>query len=585
MRFDTSYKDNIVSINELKKIVRAIPLDRKIDTKIAVLGDTATQLLVTAIKGCTYIKGINVDIYEAEYDQIFSEIIDDSSGLYSFSPNYTIIYMSSEKLYEEFIKLPLEARSSFAETVISRIKSQWNKIENTLNCRIIQLNYAENNDMLFGNFGAKLPSSYIFQLRKLNVLLMESASEDKNVHLADLSSIQNTFGREYCFADKYYYSAKLAISLDILPYIADHIAQIIAALNGKFKKCAVLDLDNTLWGGVIGDDGINNIQIGELGVGRAFSDFQKWLKELKNRGIILAICSKNNEDTAKEPFEKHPEMILKLDDIAIFVANWDDKASNIRYIQQTLNIGMDSMVFIDDNPFERNLVKELIPDITVPELPEDPSQYLAFLKSLNLFETASYSDMDADRTVQYQAEARRIQLQQAFGSIDEYLAGLEMTGTAKSFDDFHIPRIAQLTQRSNQFNLRTIRYTEAEIAEIAASDKFLTLYFTLKDKFGDHGLISVVILEKQSDTLFVNEWLMSCRVLKRTAEEFIINTMIKTAKENGFKHVVGEYLPTSKNTMVKDIYEKLGFKRINDDRFEADVDTFEFNKCFINMED
>lgn len=573
------------TFNQLKKVVRTIPADKPFDTKIAVLGDTATQFLVTALKGCAFSRGINADIYEAEYNQIFPEIVDDNSGLYGFAPNYTLIYMSSEMLFDEFCKLPLSQKTSFAETVASRIVGQWNKIESRLSCRIIQYNFVENNDMLFGNFGAKTPASYIFQLRKLNVLLMEAAAADKSVYIADLSSLQNTCGREKTYADKYYYSARLAISMDMLPYAADSVVDIISALSGKFKKCVVLDLDNTLWGGVIGDDGINNIQIGELGTGRAFSDLQKWLKELKNRGIILAVCSKNNEDTAKEPFEKHPEMVLRLDDIAMFVANWEDKASNIRFIQQTLNIGMDSIVFIDDNPFERNLVRELVPGITVPELPEDPAQYLTFLKSQNLFETTSFSNEDADRTSQYQAEARRAQLQQSFTSIDDYLESLEMVGTAKPFDAFHTPRISQLTQRSNQFNLRTVRYTEAEIAEIAASDKYLTLYFTLRDKFGDHGLISVVILEKQDEALFVNEWLMSCRVLKRTVEELIVNTMIKTAADNGFSRVIGEYIPTAKNSMVKDIYEKMGFKRIDDGHFVADVDTFEYNKCFIKVEE
>ncbi|MGN0686895.1 MAG: HAD-IIIC family phosphatase [Oscillospiraceae bacterium] len=575
----------MLTFNQLKKVVRGIPADKAFDTRVAVLGDTATQFLVTALRGCAYSRGINCDIYEAEYNQIFPEIVNDNSGLYSFAPNYIVIYMSSEKLFDEFCKLPLDQRASFADTVFSRITGQWDKIKSNLSCRIIQFNFAENADMLFGNFGAKTPSSYIFQLRKLNVMLMEAAAEDKSVYIGDLSAIQNTYGRQNTYADKYYYSAKLAISMEMLPYVANSVVDIISALSGKFKKCVVLDLDNTLWGGVIGDDGINNIQIGELGTGRAFSDFQKWLKELKNRGIILAVCSKNNEDTAKEPFEKHPEMVLRPDDIAMFVANWEDKASNIRFIQQTLNIGMDSIVFIDDNPFERNLVRELVPGITVPELPEDPSQYVSFLKKENLFETASFSGEDANRTAQYRAEARRAQLQQSFSSIDDYLESLDMVGTAKPFDAFHTPRISQLTQRSNQFNLRTIRYTEAEIAEIADSDKYLTLYFTLRDKFGDHGLISVVILEKQGDSLFVNEWLMSCRVLKRTVEELIVNTMIKTAAENGFKKVIGEYIPTAKNAMVKDIYEKMGFKRIDDRIFEAEVGTFEYNKCFIKMED
>lgn len=571
----------MLNLNQLKKIAKTTPQDKKSDVKIAVLGDTATQLFVTALKGSFWNENIKPEIYEAEYNQIFPEIINPDSELYSFSPDYVLIYMASEKLYDSFCLTALSERNKFAENVIAKIINQWNSINAKIKTRIIQFNFTENDDRIFGNFDSKVESSYLFQLRKLNYLLMNEASKDKSVYILDLSSIQNEYGRKFTYQDKYYYSARLAISLEAIPYVASEVIKIVKALSGKIKKCIVLDLDNTLWGGVIGDDGIDKIQIGELGTGRAFSDFQKWLKELKNRGILLAICSKNNEETAKEPFLKHPEMVLKLDDFAIFVANWEDKATNIKKIQQTLNIGMDSMVFIDDNPFERNLVRQMIPEITVPELPEDPALYINFLKSENLFEAASYSEADSGRTSQYQAEAKRVELKATFTSIDDYLKSLEMTGEAKPFDSFNIPRISQLTQRSNQFNLRTIRYTEGEIEEIAKSDKYLTLYFTLKDKFGDHGLISVVILEKQEKNLFVNTWLMSCRVLKRTVEEFIINKIVETAKENGFEKVIGEYIPTAKNAMVKEIYGKMGFKKISENHFEVCSATFSPNKCFI----
>ena len=343
-----------------------------------------------------------------------------------------------------------------------------------------------------------------------------------------------------------------------------------------------LRLDNTLWGGVIGDDGINGIQIGELGNGRAFTNLQIWLKKLKERGIILAICSKNNEDTAKEPFLKHPEMVLKLDDISCFVANWEDKASNIKYIQKVLNIGMDSMVFLDDNPFERNLVKSMIPEIEVPELPEDPSLYLSYLQSLNLFETASFSEEDKKRTSQYQAEAKRVETERMFDNYDDYLKSLEMVATVSAFDEFQTPRISQLTQRSNQFNLRTVRYTEDDIKRIMASDEYIGRYFMLKDKFGDHGLISVVILKKLSDkTLFIENLLMSCRVLKRGMEEFIINSLIDAARQGGYTELIGEYIPTAKNAMVKDFYKNMGFSELSPNKYIAKVDEYKEQLTFI----
>ena len=337
-----------------------------------------------------------------------------------------------------------------------------------------------------------------------------------------------------------------------------------------------------MWGGVIGDDGINGIHLGELGLGHAFDDLQKWLKQLKERGIILAICSKNNEDTAKEPFLKHPEMVLSLDDISVFVANWEDKASNIRYIQKILNIGMDSLVFLDDNPFERNLVKSMIPEITVPDLPEDPAGYLEYLKGLNLFETASYSDADKERTNQYKAEVDRKESEKLFESYDDYLQSLEMNAEVCAFDEFQTPRIAQLTQRSNQFNLRTIRCTEEDILRLSKDENYITQYYMLKDKFGDHGLISVVILKKvDKQTLFVENWLMSCRVLKRGMEEFIANNIILAAKQNGFKYVVGEYIKTPKNSMVEKLYSTLGFEDIGNNQFKVSVDEYKECKTFI----
>ncbi len=550
--------------------------------KIAILGDCSTQHLATALKGYGYQEGYHLNIFDSDYNQIDSQIMDDTSELYQHQPDAVLLYMSSEKLYENFCETGVQQRENFADLTIEKIKNAWQNLSSKIKTNILQFNFIEIDDRTFGNYANKTPNSFIYQLRKLNYQLMELASNTKNAFLIDLSTIQNTYGRETVHDDKLYYIAKMPLSTNILPEVSKQVLDVIKALNGKFKKCAILDLDNTLWGGVIGDDGLKSIQIGELGLGHAFSEFQMWLKELKNRGIILAVCSKNNENIAKEPFEKHPDMILKLDDISMFVANWEDKATNIKYIQETINIGMDSIVFIDDNPFERNLVKGMIPDITVPELPEDPAMYLSYLKSLNLFETASYSENDKDRTKQYQAEVGRTTMQSNFQNFDDYLKSLEMQATVHPFEEFEFPRISQLTQRSNQFNLRTIRYTEAEIEQIAKDEKYLTLSFSLKDKFGDYGLISVVIMEKQDEkTLFLDTWLMSCRVLKRGMEEFIINQVIETAKANGFSKVVGEYIPTPKNAMVQKIYAKLGFTDLGDGKFEVNVDQFNFNKTNI----
>ena len=394
------------------------------------------------------------------------------------------------------------------------------------------------------------------------------------------------------FDSTVYVSTEMILSIDALPYVASRTLDIIASIEGKFKKCLILDLDNTVWGGVVGDDGWENIQVGHgLGIGKAFSEFQQWVKKLKNRGIIVCVCSKNDEDKAKEPFEKNPEMVLKLDDISVFVANWENKADNIRTIQSILNIGFDSMVFLDDNPFERNMVRENVPGVTVPELPEDPGEYLEYLYTQNLFETASYSSADKDRTKQYQVEAQRVANAKKFTNEDDFLKSLEMVSEVSGFTSFNTPRVAQLSQRSNQFNLRTVRYTEDQITAIENDPKQKGFAFTLEDKFGDNGLIAVVILREletseATETLFIDTWFMSCRVLKRGMENFTLNTIVEYAKANGYKKIIGEYLPTPKNGMVAEHYTGLGFTKLEDTetaQWELNVEKYQNRECYINV--
>lgn len=570
------------NFRELKKGSK-ISVDGK-EIKLAIMGNCATQMLATGIKGYAALENINLTVLDTDYNQIDAQLLDENSETFEFEPDNILIYICSEKLYEEFLELPAFAKRTFADDIMQKILSYWNRINAVRKCNIIQFNFVEIDDRAYGNYSSKLDASFIWQIRKLNYLLQESAAKYSNAYMIDLASIQNRFGRNNTISNEVYFTAKITLAFDIIPYVAKNVTDVISSMQGKVKKCVVLDLDNTLWGGVIGDDGLGNIEIGELGRGHAFTDFQLWLKQLKDRGILLAVCSKNDEANAKEPFLKHPEMILKLDDISAFVANWEDKATNIKNIQQALNIGMDSFVFIDDNPFERNLVRTMIPEITVPEMPEDPAHYVDYLQGLNLFETISYSEEDAVRTQQYKSEFERQKMQTQFESIDEYLKNLEMIGEAKPFDELHFSRIAQLTQRSNQFNLRTIRYTESDIKNIAESDEYITRYYTLRDKFGDHGLVSVLIMKKISeDTLFVDTWLMSCRVLKRGMEDFIINQMVSAAKNEGFTSIVGEYIPTNKNAMVRDIYEKMGFTRLEDNRFELKLQEFVENKNYIKL--
>ena len=576
----------MLQYKELKKKLKTIPDGLPI-CKVALLGDTATQFLATAIRGIGLERGYNENLYEAEYNQIERQFLDPTSELYEFDADYIILFQSTHKLAESHSLLSVEQQVMIADDRLSFISTMCTN-PTFVSKKIICLNYPEIEDTVFGSYATKVTSSLTYQIRKLNMGLMNLSQEYANLFICDIAGLQNKLGRDFMFAPNVYVSTEMVLSIDAIPYVASRVMDIICAIKGQFKKCLILDLDNTLWGGIIGDDGVEGIQLGHgLGIGKAFTEFQMWVKKLKQRGIIICVASKNNEETAKEPFEKHPDMVLKLSDIAVFQANWETKVDNIRTIQSILNISFDSMVFLDDNPFERNMVREHIPGITVPELPEDPGEYLEYLYSLNLFETASYSQADKDRTKQYQIEAQRVSLQKTFSNESDFLKSLDMVSTVSGFTKFNIPRVAQLSQRSNQFNLRTIRYTEADISALAEDPNVIDLCFTLEDKFGDNGLIAVIIMKKQDDeTLFVDTWFMSCRVLKRGMENFTLNTMVEYARKKGYKRIVGEYLPTPKNKMVEQHYLNLGFEPrsgATTAQYILEIDNYKDKECYIKV--
>jgi len=564
---------------ELKKNIKKSCPDHRV-VKIAVLGDSATQLLAQAVQGYGYEAGIRFDLFEADYNQIERQVFDPSSELHQHAPAFVILFCATQKLVKKFYKLHTAARPGFAEGELEHVRQIYEALTAAFPCRVICFNFPEIDDAVFGNFANKIEISFTCQLRKLNCGLMALAQQHKNLFIHDASALHNRYGSHGAFDPKMYTSADMVFSLDFIPPVAKHVVDIIEAISGRFKKCLIMDLDNTIWGGIVGDDGMENLHIGDLGIGKAFTELQSWIKELKRRGIILAVCSKNDEAIAKEVFESHPDMVLRLDDMALFVANWDNKAENIRHIQSVLNIAFDSMVFIDDNPFERAMVRANIPGIAVPELPDDPAEYLPYLRSLNLFEIASYTDKDEQRTRQYQEEERRTVAKKAFVNEDDFLASLDMVAEIKPFDTFSAPRVAQLTQRSNQFNLRTVRYTEEEIKHIMSSGDYVTLAVNLRDRFGDYGLISVVIIRKSVDSFFIDTWVMSCRVLKRGVEKIVLNEIVRLARQHGVGSIIGEYLPTAKNGLVKEHYQSLGFA-CKDGRWLLDADTYENKKHSI----
>ena len=534
-----------LSLKDLKRLTKH-PSPKSPILRVALIGDTATQFLATAIRGFGVAKGYNIELFEAEYNQVYQQFMDPDSELYKHDAEFIVLFQSTHKLYEKHSLLSTQEQTTVADERLRFVESVA-ELPQLQGKKLICMNYPEIEDAVFGSYANKVESSFSFQVRKLNFGLMELAQHHPNLFICDIAGLQNKFGRDFMFDANIYVSTEMV--------------------------------------------GIEGIQLGHgLGIGKAFTEFQMWVKKLRQRGIIICVASKNDEDKAKEPFQKHPDMVLTLDDIAVFQANWETKVDNIRTIQSILNISFDSMVFLDDNPFERNMVRENIPGITVPELPEDPAEYLEYLYSLNLFETANYSSEDKDRTKQYQVEAKRVSLKKTFGSEADFLRSLGMVSTVSGFTPFNTPRVAQLSQRSNQFNLRTVRYTEyteADVKALADDDKVVDLSFTLKDKFGDNGLIAVVIMKAlDSETLFIDTWLMSCRVLKRGMENFTLNTMVEEARRRGYKKIVGEYLPTLKNQMVREHYDQLGFTKTDEKadgakRYELNVDDYQPKECYI----
>ncbi len=523
-----------------------------------VLADSASQYLATAISGHAKYYKINLNVLESEYDTIDLEINNENSALNKSNFDFLLLNRTTEKLYYRFQMLDTFEKKNFAN-----ILAQWydNFAQKYIHSAIIINNFYQIGFSVFGNYASNVEHDFNRQLRKLNYLLDELTSKHKHLKIINVDILQSYSSIENRIDYRFYYSASLTFGLQFLPALSKSYIDIIKAIKGiELKKCIIFDLDNTLWGGIIGDDGLENIEIGNIGNGKIYTEIQMWAKELKERGVILCVCSKNNEDTAQSPFLEHEEMILNLKDISVFVANWNNKADNIRYIQSVLEIGFDSMVFIDDNPAERLIVKNELPLVTVPELPDDPINFLHYLKNLNLFETSSFVEDDSNRTEMYQKEAARRNFSMNFSSMDDYLSSLKMVCRIQELNEKTIPRVAQLSQRSNQFNLRTIRYNENDLVKMANDESIFTACFELSDIFGSHGLISVIIAKRiKENTFLIDTWIMSCRVLKRGMEEFCLNYLMSEVKKKNIEFLVGEYIPTQKNKIVIDHYKNLGF--------------------------
>lgn len=531
--------------------------------RVALLSDAATQQLIPVLRVILDRSGYSAKTYEGPFDAIELEAYNSSSQLYAFDPDSVVILRATQALHRSFATRKSSAATLMDET-LANIIAIWGAIESNSRATIIQATFALPIERYFGNYDLKVSESLYALTLALNAGIVQAARQRRGVLLLDVDAVASMVGRKHFLDDRFWDLYKMFCSPEFLPHVAQGLADVLGATQGRGVKCIVVDLDNTLWGGVIGDDGLTGIVLNAHGEGEAFYRLQLFLRELLRRGILLAVCSKNDERNALLPFESHPEMVLRREDITVFVANWNDKAENIRAIRETLKIGFDSMVFLDDNPFERNLVRALLPDLIVPELPDDPSDYVRFLSELNLFETTTFTSEDIERSENYRQETERNAAAGSYATVAEFLQSLEMRIVVSKFDSFHLPRIAQLIQRSNQFNLTTRRHNEAECAQMMNNPSIIPLYVKLSDRIGDHGLISVVILKVQGTDLRIEDWLMSCRVLSRGVEQHVMNIVFAFAADLGATRVVGRCIQTSKNDIVRDFYRQFGFTMISE---------------------
>jgi FkbH-like protein len=531
--------------------------------RLAVLSNSTIDLLVPVLVASAARHGIALEVIQPAYDQVAQEALSPESNLNRSKPDAVLLALDYRALP---LKLSLgdgETSEASIQGAVDYLQALRNGIKANSNAACIFQTFARPVERIFGSLDGALPGTLTSLIDSINRKLASYVLDSGDV-LLDVARLAETVGLANWHNTQLWNLGKFAFSDEYIPLYGDHVARTVAALRGKSGKVLVLDLDNTVWGGVIGDDGLEGIMIAQGDArGEAHLAVQRLALDLRQRGIVLAVCSKNTDAVAREPFEKHPDMQLKLEHIAVFQANWNDKASNIQAIAEELSLGLDSIVFLDDNPVERGIVRKLLPQVRVPELLEDPAWYARTLDAAGYFEAVTFASEDLKRASFYQDNARRIGLQKQMGGVDAYLESLDMTITFQPFDATGRARIVQLINKSNQFNLTTRRYTDSEVAAAENDPEVFTLQVRLADIFGDNGMISVVICRLGEPGVWeIDTWLMSCRVLGRKVENMVLREILQHAHDAGVCKLVGVYRPTERNKIVVDHYAKLGFNKV-----------------------
>jgi FkbH-like protein len=566
-----SYALDLNQLTKLSRLIGKARLQNKslaplVPFRLAVLSNSTIDFVVPALVASAARRGIALEVIHPSYDQVAQEALTPDSKVNSSKPDAVLFALDYRALPLKLSIGDAEASSATVQGVTGYLQALREGIKTNSNAVCIFQTLAPPAESLFGSLDRTLPGTLRNLVDNINKELIKAVSNSGDV-LLDVAGLAETVGLADWHNPQLWNMAKFSFAYELIPLYADHVARVVAAIRGKSGKVLILDLDNTVWGGVIGDDGLEGIQVAQGDArGEAHLAVQRLALDLRQRGIVLAVSSKNTDEVARVPFEKHPEMLLRLEHIAVFQANWNDKATNIQAIAGELSLGLDAMVFLDDNPVERGLVRKLLPQVAVPELPEDPAFYARTLAAGGYFEAVTFATEDLKRAGFYQDNAKRASLQKQVGGLDAYLASLDMTITFQPFDATGRARIVQLINKSNQYNLTTRRYTDPEVAEAENDPEVFTLQVRLVDIFGDNGMISVVICRPGLSGVWeIDTWLMSCRVLGRRVEHMVLREILGHARAAGIHKLNGADLPTDRNKLVTDHYAKLGFTKVEED--------------------
>ncbi|ETT12269.1 NLI interacting factor-like phosphatase [Fusobacterium sp. CM21] len=547
-----------------RKSIKKSLLENKsfIEKKIAILGGSTTSEIKNVLELFLLNENIKPIFFESEYNKFYEDALF-SKELENFFPEIVYIHTNYHNItFFPSIENTEDEVKDLLEKEYDKFKLIWKSLEEKFNCIVIQNNFDFPKERIMGNYDRISNNGRINFIDSLNRKFIEYAKNNNKFYINDINYLSAQIGLEKWENSLLWYSYKYAISYEAIPRLCKSISNIIKAIYGKNKKCIVLDLDNTLWGGVIGDDGLNGIKIGtETAIGEAYTGFQKYIKDIKKLGITLAIASKNEEEIAKEGLNLK-EMILRENDFFSIKANWNPKTENIKDIANEINIGLDSIIFLDDNPVEREIVRKQLPEVEVPEIGNDVLKYINYIDQNGFFEIVSFSKEDLERTKYYEDNKEREKAKSYFKDYDEFLKSLEMKAEINFAKPIYFDRITQLINKTNQFNLTTKRYTLAEVENIASSKDRMLIYGRLKDKFGDNGLITIIIGSIKNNEFHIDLWLMSCRVLKREMENAMLDFLVEYCKKNSIKKIYGYYYKTPKNNMVKDFYKEMGFKNL-----------------------